>query len=191
MNPTRIKNRRKTFLINREIQVGITVRFVVIFILFMLLATLIVFLPSAFKLFLGSSSEELARPAKEFLILNKRVWPMVILVIGGFVIYSILFTQRLAGPVYRLNKELKNIINGSFPERIVLRDKDFFKETAALLEELSNSLREKSEERKDPPQEKILEKLSRLREEMESISGGEKCISDIDRIAGMIRGSHV
>ncbi len=189
MTRTRLTNRRKTFLINREIQIGITVRFIVVFVLFMLLATLIVFFPSALKLFMGHGSEELARPAREFLILNKRVWPMVILVIGGFVVYSVLFTHRLAGPVYRLNKELKKLIDGTFPERIALRDKDFFKETAALLEELSRSMRERSGGGA-ADHEEILKKLSLLREEMQGVPCGEKCIPKLDRIAEMIRGKH-
>jgi hypothetical protein len=179
-----LQNRRKQFIINREIQIGITARFVFIFILFIVISTGVVFFPSALRLISGSTVEELSGPAHEFLILHKRIWPMVLLVISGTVVYSIFLTHRLAGPVYRLNKELKNMIEGNYPEKIILREKDFFKETASLLETLSNNLR--NSERGLGDMGIIMGKIMSLKEEASRIQGGDRIVRELESIEKIV-----
>jgi hypothetical protein len=186
-NKTYPKNRRKKFLIDREIQVGITVRFIAVFIIFILLSTAFVFLPSAIKLLSGAPAEELEKAAQEFLILHRRIWPMILIVIAGTIVYSIFFSHRIAGPVYRLNKELKNIIDGNYPEKIALREKDFFKETATLIEELSNDLKKGVHMRGKIDVVLFRKKLSNLKYDMIAKGVDENFIKSIEEIETIIK----
>lgn len=180
-------NRRKSFLIDREIQVGITLRFVVIFAIFVIVSSSVIFLPSALQLITGGTVDELAGPASEFLLLHKRIWPMVLVIVAGTVIYSLFFTHRIAGPIYRLNKELKNMIDGNFPQKITLRDRDFFKETATLLEELSNRQRRGIDKEERLKYEEIRQKLSKLKERVGELETGGELMEIIESLETLIK----
>lgn len=139
------KNRRKQYIINREIQLGVTFRFIFFFILAIFFSTGSIFLPSIVGMMTETRVEKLIVPAQEFLILHKRIWPMVLVFVVGIVIYTVLLTHRIVGPIYRLNRELRNMIEGKYSENILLRKKDFFKETASLVEELGQKLNEQQQ----------------------------------------------
>lgn len=130
-------------MINREIQLGVTFRCIFFFIIAIFLSTGSIFLPSILGMMTETRAEKLIVPAQEFLILHKRIWPMILIFIIGIVVYTILLTHRIVGPIYRLNRELRNMIEGKYSENIALRKKDFFKETASLVEELARTLHEK------------------------------------------------
>ena len=55
------------------------------------------------------------------------VWTSVIISVVGTLI-GLRFSHRLAGPIFRLKKELRRLNEGEKIEEIVLRDADFFKE---------------------------------------------------------------
>ncbi len=176
------KNRRKKFFIDREIQLGITARFIGVFLIFIFFSTIVVFLPSAIKLLTGTALEELERPAMEFLILHKRIWPMVIIVSAGTIVYSIYFTHRIAGPIFRINREMQRIIEGDYPEQITLREKDYFKETASLLEKISMKCRF---------QEESLEEIKTLLLELKEVSqetGNPRVAEKVEKIEQRLHG---
>ncbi|MBM2828879.1 MAG: hypothetical protein HW408_1411, partial [Actinobacteria bacterium] len=54
--------------------------------------------------------------------------------------YTLYFSQRIAGPIYRINATLKEMLEGECPERVILRNGDYFQETADLLQTLSRKL---------------------------------------------------
>jgi len=53
----------------------------------------------------------------------------------------ILFSHRVAGPVYRINAVLRALIDDRDPPVVKFRDGDYFHPTAALLKELSEKMR--------------------------------------------------
>lgn len=55
------------------------------------------------------------------------IWTSVIISVVGTLI-GLRFSHRLAGPIFRLKKELRRLNEGEKIEEIVLRDADFFRE---------------------------------------------------------------
>jgi signal transduction histidine kinase len=114
----------------------------------------IVFLPSMYVLATGSSLTELEPAAREFLVLHYRVWPAALIIFAGVFVYTLFVSRRIAGPIYRINAVLRQMIEGEYPEKVTLRSGDFFGETAELLERLSRkaaSERGKTESRENMP----------------------------------------
>ena len=131
--------RHRFRMIDREIQFGLAWRMMFAFILFLLLGVIVMFAPSMFRLASGSKVDEL-QAAREFLILHTRIWPAVLVTLGGVFAYTLFFSQRIAGPIYRINATLKKMIKGEYPRDVTLRRKDFFMDTAEHLQSLSRKL---------------------------------------------------
>lgn len=142
MNPT--TNRRKGRLVDRQFQVGLAWRILLVFLLFFFLGIFLVFAPSMFGLFTGESLEALEPAANEFLVLHRRIWPAVVVILIGMFGYTIVVGHRIAGPVYRINDVLRTLIRGEFPDTVAFRKGDYFQETAELLRTLSRTLAERA-----------------------------------------------
>jgi hypothetical protein len=78
--------------------------------------------------------------AEEFLVLHRRIWPAAILTFAGVFAYCIVFSHRVAGPVYRINAVLRQILREETPGEIRFRKGDYFHSTAELLTELSRKM---------------------------------------------------
>lgn len=133
-------NRRKTRLVDKQFQFGLAWRMLTVFLLFFFAGIVLVFAPSMFGLLTGESLEALEPAAAEFLVLHRRVWPAVLFVLVGMFLYTLLVSQRIAGPVYRINAVLRKMLEGSFPGAVTFRKKDYFQDTAELLDRLSKKL---------------------------------------------------
>lgn len=138
----RTTNRRKGRLVDRQFQIGLAWRMLLVFLLLFLTGIFLVFAPSMLGLLAGGTVESLEPAATEFLILHRRIWPAVVVVLFGMFAYTIVVSHRIAGPVYRINEVLRKMIRGEFPARVTFRKGDYFQETADLLETLSKTLSE-------------------------------------------------
>ena len=98
------------------------------------------FAPSAYVLATTNDLKSLEPAAAEFLVLHKRLWPAALLSFAGIFVYVILFSHRIAGPVYRINAVLRALIDDRDPPVVKFRDGDYFQPTAALLKELSEKM---------------------------------------------------
>jgi len=136
----RTKNRRKGRLVDRQFQIGLAWRMLLVFLLLFFVGIFLVFAPSMLGLLAGETIESLEPAANEFLILHHRIWPAVVVVLLGMFAYTIVVSHRIAGPVYRINDVLRKMIGGEFPDRVTFRKGDYFLETAELLQALSNML---------------------------------------------------
>ena len=118
-----------------------------VFLLFFAIGVFVVFAPSIFGLLTGADLAELEPAAEEFLILHRRIWPAVLVVLAGIFVYTLLFSHRIAGPIYRINQVLHKMLRGEYPGSVTLRKGDHFQETAELLERLARQLARQREER--------------------------------------------
>ncbi len=130
-------NRRRPRLVDRKFQLGLAWRMMIAFLAFFLGGLVIVFAPPMYRLATGTTLPELESAAGEFLVLHHRVWPAFLFIFGGVFIYTLAFSRRIAGPVYRINSVLRQILEGDRPEKVTLRRGDFFHDTAELLDLLS------------------------------------------------------
>jgi methyl-accepting chemotaxis protein len=144
-------NRRsvRNVLINRALQREFTVAMIAI----MMSAGSIVGVMIHFTLagITEGSPSTISRLALERMLLdvNSQLILGTILVIFITVIltglFGIFFLHRVAGPVYRFRQVLKQIAAGQMPRQVKLRDKDFFKETAAELNHVIDVLKRHDE----------------------------------------------
>lgn len=136
-------------MVDRQYQLGMAWRMFLAFLLFFAIGIFLVFAPSMFGLLVGADLEELEPAAREFLILHRRIWPAVLFVLVGVFVYTALFSQRIAGPIYRINTVLQAMLRGEYPESVTLRKGDHFHQTADLIARLSRQLAGRRQE--DPP----------------------------------------
>jgi signal transduction histidine kinase len=127
--------------VDRKFQLGLAVRLLLTLTILFATGLLLAFAPSYYVLATTNDLKSLEPAATEFLILHKRLWPMVLLSLAGIFLYTIFFSRRIAGPLYRINAILRALIEGRDPPIVNFRGDDYFQQTAALLKELSEKLR--------------------------------------------------
>ncbi len=94
------------------------------------------FLPPILKLASGSSLEEQAAAAAQFLALSDRLWPAILISVPIFMVVSVWVTHRFAGPVYRLEQSLKQIASGDLGFQVRFRSGDDLQELAVLMNQI-------------------------------------------------------
>jgi hypothetical protein len=136
-----VDNRRRTRIVDRQFQLGLAVRLLLVLTILFAAGLLLAFAPSYYVLATTSDLKSLEPAAAEFLVLNKRLLPAALLSLGGIFLYAIFFSHRIAGPLYRINEILRALIEDRDPPVVKFRDDDYFQPTAALLKELSEKMR--------------------------------------------------
>jgi hypothetical protein len=135
-----VEDRRRTRVVDRQFQLGIAVRLLLVLTTLFAAGIGLAFLPSFYVLATTNDLKSLEPAAAEFLVLHKRLWPAALLSLAGIFFYVIFFSHRVAGPVYRMNAILRALIEDRDPPVVTFRDDDYFQPTAALLKELSEKL---------------------------------------------------
>ncbi|MBU1147404.1 MAG: methyl-accepting chemotaxis protein [Candidatus Omnitrophica bacterium] len=114
--------KRKRYIINKRLQVGIFLKWTILPII-LFFATLYYFKSSSFVLVFG------------VIVIALVSWRVMVL------------SHRLAGPIYRLEKDLQDIAKGNFSMRINFRKKDELKSIAEginkILDEMEKRLEKK------------------------------------------------
>jgi len=136
-----VEDRRRTRIVDRQFQLGLAVRLLLVLTTLFAAGIALAFLPSIYVLATTNDLKSLEPAAAEFLVLHKRLWPAALLSLAGIFFYVIFFSHRVAGPVYRINAILRALIEDRDPPIGKFRDGDFFQPTAALLKELSEKMR--------------------------------------------------
>ena len=129
------KNRRKKYLINKPVQfayAGITIWLLLIATI--LVGTITYYLTLNTILTQIETEKQLIDTyaiVKDInLLLGKRIGILLGFIVIFTLILEILFLHRVAGPLYRIEKTLKDLAEGKKVEKIKLRKKDFFKSLA-------------------------------------------------------------
>jgi hypothetical protein len=136
-----VENRRHTRIVDRQFQLGLAVRLILVLTALFAAGIALAFAPSIYVLATTNDLKSLEPAASEFLVLHHRLWPAALLSLAGIFIYAILFSHRIAGPVYRINAILRALIDERDPPVVKFRDGDYFQPTATLLGELSEKMR--------------------------------------------------
>jgi len=136
-----VEERRGARIANRRFQLGLAVRLLLVLTILFAAGLLLAFAPSYYVLATKNDLKSLEPAAAEFLVLHQRLLPAALLSLAGIFLYAILFSHRIAGPVYRINAVLRALIDDRDPPVVKFRENDCFQPTAALLEELSEKMR--------------------------------------------------
>ena len=135
------ENRRRKRIVDRQFQLGLAVRLLLVLTILFAAGLLLAFAPSYYVLATKNDLKSLEPAAAEFLVLHKRILPAALFSLAGIFLYAIFFSHRIAGPLYRINAILRALIEDRDPPIVKFRDDDFFQPTAALLKELSEKMR--------------------------------------------------
>ncbi len=135
------EKRRRVTLVDRKFQVGLASRLVVALFLFTMLGLVLAFAPSFYLLATTNDPKSLEAAATEFLVLHKRLWPAALICFAGIFLYALRLSHRMAGPIYRINTVLGQLLRDVPPGKITFRENDFFLQTGSLLDQLSEKLR--------------------------------------------------
>ncbi|NOU08599.1 MAG: methyl-accepting chemotaxis protein [Nitrospira sp.] len=94
----------------------------------------VVFLPMAQPLYDSTISwEQRADIAAQFLELNGRIWPWLIITFLVLLLHSLYFMHRIAGPLYRFTALFRSIGTGQLHQRARLRKHDYLHQEAQAL----------------------------------------------------------
>jgi len=135
--------RRKNYFIKKELQGRYIFSFFIFVIAGSFFFTIIFSLLSADTLTIAYKDYDL-KLGKTPVVLIKEIlsahW--IFVVTGGLLVAlaSMFLTHRFAGPLYRLEKSLEEMLRGNFNFEIRLRTHDEAKELAQMVNELNNSL---------------------------------------------------
>jgi hypothetical protein len=136
-----VEDRRRTRIVDRQFQLGLAVRLLLVLTILFAAGLLLAFAPSYYVLATTNDLKSLEPAAAEFLVLHRRLLPAALLSLAGIFFYAIFFSNRIAGPLYRINAILRALVEDRDPPVVNLRDDDYFQPTAALLKELSEKMR--------------------------------------------------
>lgn len=105
----------------------------------------VVFLPMAQPLYDSSISwEQRAEIATQFLELNGRIWPWLIITFLVLLLHSMYFMHRIAGPLYRFTALFRSIGTGQLHQRVHLRKHDYLHREAqafnSMLDHFENKI---------------------------------------------------
>ncbi len=88
----------------------------------------------------GISSIEVQKAARQFLVLQERVWPPLLLAFVLLIVHSVVVSHRISGPLYRIRTVLKSVGEGDLSRRITLRSNDYMEKEAHTLNDMIGSL---------------------------------------------------
>lgn len=102
------------------------------------------FAPLIIQMEFGAYSQfEREQAASQLVFLHRLVWPPILITLLLLFLGSLLFTHRIAGPLYRLRCVLKQIGEGDLSGRATLRKHDYLHSEAKVVNEMIDSLRGK------------------------------------------------
>jgi methyl-accepting chemotaxis protein len=139
------KNKRRIFLIDREFQI----KFIVKFCLLVILSSVIImgflyFFSSKSTTVVFENSQAVVKSTADFLLpILVQTVIIVTLITGLFaVILTLLFSHKIAGPLYRFKEELKLIEEGDVSSTFNIRKYDQLKELAERLNSVKAQLKQ-------------------------------------------------
>lgn len=176
------KFRRTNFLIKPSFQLQGALLSLIFLLFCTFLLGFLIFFPLQRELATFAGVEEQAVISRQILMLHKRVWPGVALVFFLVGFFFVVNSHRTAGPVYRLERTLEELISGNFQARMRLRKGDRFQE----LEEIVNRLAENLETAGRKRQMELSDLRQRLAALRQSLTGNgaslHDCLSSLDRL---------
>ena len=131
---------RRNKVIKPRFQLQMAAAAVVFLILYSLVLGAAIFYPLASDF---SSTEDVdykAQLAFTALRIHESLWPALIAISALAFIGTVLFSHRIAGPMYRFEKSVESLCNGDFSIRIKLRKRDEFHDFAENLNQLATYL---------------------------------------------------
>ena len=169
--------KRRKFLIKKEFQVRFILKFCLLLLVGIAISTGLLFLFSQDTLTSSFEQSRLVIKSTGQAILPSVIYTNLItlgLVTLATIVVTLFVSHKIAGPMFRFEKELKQVAEGDLTKRVVLRKKDQITDMAGCLNDMISSLHEKlldiqtdverirqSASRQNAPKE-LIEELNKL-----------------------------
>jgi methyl-accepting chemotaxis protein len=173
-------NRRKNYFIKKDFQLSFILKFCTILLAGIIISTLLLILLSRGTLTSSFENSQLTIKNTAAAILPS-ILLCNLLTLGLItIVLTLLVSHKLAGPMFRFQKEIEKMGAGNLTQKIQLRDKDQIESLAKSLDSMRGSLKEKIQTIRsdvamilntasshDAPQE-VVEQLKHLQQQVEN-----------------------
>jgi len=88
-------------------------------------------------------------PLNKYRMMIQPILITSVIILLAFLVFGILVSHRMAGPVYRIKKFINNLLKGEINDKLTLRKGDEFKDLAKPLQELAEHIKENALNLKD------------------------------------------
>ncbi len=139
-------NHRKTHFVKKDFQVGFIIKFCLLLLLGVVISTCLLFLFSQDTLTSSFHQSRLVIKTTGIAILPAVVYTNLItlgIVTLAAIFVTLYISHKIAGPIFRFEKELGNIGNGDLTSKINLRENDQVTDMADSINQMVSSLHEK------------------------------------------------
>ena len=134
--------KRRTYYIEKKFQTKYILLTILLLLTYTFAFIIVIFSPYILTLYFDFYSlSAKAEAARTLLLLHTKVWPGIAGIILLFGVLSIFFTHKIAGPLYRLKKNISEITNGNLDVKVTLRKGDDLKDLAEHVNKLAEELR--------------------------------------------------
>ncbi len=176
-------NNRKTYYIKKEFQLKFILRFCILLLVGVVISTSVLFLFSQDTLTTSFQKSKLVIENTGIAILPSVIYTNLItlgLITLASIVITLFVSHKIAGPLYRFEKEIKDIGQGDLTKKITLRGKDQITEIGDSLNNMVADLNKKvfdihsdvenicKAAVSDNAPEKITKQLNQLRENIEN-----------------------
>ncbi len=138
--------RRKKKLIKPAYQIKVTLTIVISLIVYSIILGMLIFYPLWMELQSATSIYEKEKISYAILSLHKVLWPAVVVIAILVGIQVVFASHRVAGPIYRVERTLEELLRGNFHVRMRLRKGDEFRELEDVVNRLAECLQQTREQ---------------------------------------------
>jgi len=126
-----------------------------------------------------NSTDDLIRPLFFFVNIINFVFVAALLVLIGF-----LMLKKTSGPLIRMTRDIRKVTGGDLSSRIVLRQKDDFRDVADELNQMTGELRERFSGLKDKYEElsRSLQMIRKGTSKKDSINNYDSILKSIEAV---------
>lgn len=133
--------RRRIYFIEKKLQAKYILLTVFSLVIYTCIFVLIVFSPYMITLYLDYPLADKTEAAKALLLLHGTVWPGLGAGIFFFSILTLFITHKVAGPLFRLKRDISQVVEGDLNVVVRLRRGDDLKDLAEKVNLLIEELR--------------------------------------------------
>ena len=171
------ENKRKSYFIKKEFQRRFIVKFCILVILGAVLSGAIIYTMSRSTVTTTfENSRLIIKSTAEFILPAVLLSGAVVVLLVGLatVAITLIASHRIAGPIYRIKKDIQEVASGNLKKKFSLRPRDEVKDLAESLNEMTKTLKTD------------MEKVKRAVSELESTAGTEKFKEKIEEAKAVL-----
>ena len=171
------KNKRKNYFIKKDFQIRFIVKFCTLVILGAVVSGTIIYAMSISTVTTTfENSRLIIKSTAEFILPAVLLSSTIVVLLLGLatVAITLVASNRVAGPIYRMKKDIREVASGNLRKKFSLRHRDEGKDLAASLNEMTKTLKED------------IEKIKQAIAKLESCAETEGCKDKLEQAKSVL-----